>query len=863
MKNTDYIFPFFWQHGESEEKLREYMKVIHESNLSAVCVESRPHPDFCGPGWWRDMEIILDEAKKRNMRVWILDDSHFPTGYANGKAADAPIEMRRQSIYTWTGKVRGKKQIKVDLQKLGKNIKMPFISKLMSSADAKEEKFDDDRFIGAAVTTADGKLVSAEAAVEGTKVTVRIPAEAKEVHVTYLSRNFGIHRKYINMMDRESCRILIDAVYEPHFEHFRDEFGKTIAGFFSDEPELGNGYCFSNQVRLGNNVDQPWSRELEEMISGRLGEGWQTKLVLLWDNETESAEREWVRYVYMDSVTRLVEKNFSLQIGKWCEEHGVEYIGHLIEDNNQHSRTGSSLGHYFRGLAGQHMAGIDDIGGQVIPLKEDAPAEGMARLTGRDGEFYHYMLGRLGASLAAVDPAKQGRCMCEIFGNYGWSEGPRLEKQLADHFMVRGINRFVPHAFSPKEYPDPDCPPHFYANGHNPQYRAFGYLMKYINRICPLISEGVAVMDTVILYPGDMEWMGETMLGQKPARILEEHQIPFHFLPCDVFEETEKYGTVFTGNGLKVNQNVYKTLLVPECRCIPSVFSDQINKLKTGGCRVIFIDSLPEKIVGFSQVNEIDETVRECETVPLERCFEAVSREAVLTPENPRIHMYHYCGEQEIWYVVNEDNRRYNGEITLPYMEACVGYDAWDDCYLPLKSEADTKTGRMRVDICLEGHEALILTSGNHMENGEKSQLNYREIHMQEGQCIENWEMAKCRAIEYPMFSNWEKIDKFEDVGKKHKKFSGYIAYRASIELKNTDKSILEITDAGEDVEVFINDISAGIKVQPPFRFDISSLLKTGMNQVRIEVATTLERERGEHKCAPIGITGKVVLYQL
>ena len=26
-KGNNYIFPFFWQHGESEEVLREYMKV--------------------------------------------------------------------------------------------------------------------------------------------------------------------------------------------------------------------------------------------------------------------------------------------------------------------------------------------------------------------------------------------------------------------------------------------------------------------------------------------------------------------------------------------------------------------------------------------------------------------------------------------------------------------------------------------------------------------------------------------------------------------------------------------------------------------------------------------------------------------
>lgn len=36
-----------------------------------------------------------------------------------------------------------------------------------------------------------------------------------------------------------------------------------------------------------------------------------------------------------------------------------------------HARTGSSLGHYFRGLSGQDMSGIDDIGGQVLPQGED------------------------------------------------------------------------------------------------------------------------------------------------------------------------------------------------------------------------------------------------------------------------------------------------------------------------------------------------------------------------------------------------------------------------------------------------------------------------------------------------------------
>ena len=71
-RGGNYILPFFWQHGETEEVLREYMGAIYDCGIGAVCVEARPHPDYVGPQWWHDMDIILDEARKREMKVWIF-----------------------------------------------------------------------------------------------------------------------------------------------------------------------------------------------------------------------------------------------------------------------------------------------------------------------------------------------------------------------------------------------------------------------------------------------------------------------------------------------------------------------------------------------------------------------------------------------------------------------------------------------------------------------------------------------------------------------------------------------------------------------------------------------------------------------
>ena len=94
------IVPFLWMRGESEEVIRTEMEKISESNIRAVCLEARPHPDFAGEGWWHDVDIVLDEAKKRGMKIWILDDAHFPTGQANGLLPEKYPERARRYLYT-------------------------------------------------------------------------------------------------------------------------------------------------------------------------------------------------------------------------------------------------------------------------------------------------------------------------------------------------------------------------------------------------------------------------------------------------------------------------------------------------------------------------------------------------------------------------------------------------------------------------------------------------------------------------------------------------------------------------------------------------------------------------------------------
>lgn len=836
-----YILPFFWQHGETEEVLREYMEVIEKSNIKAVCVESRPHPDFLGEKWWKDMDVILDEARKRQMKVWILDDSHFPSGYANGALEGADISLYRQSLTIQsiecpeTGKM-----MELSLENYKKAV--PWQPNLMEGyiLQGKEMKtFEDDCLVSVTALREGGKadtdLVDLSEQITDGKICFNVPKGKWKLMLCHLTRNRGPHREYINMMDKESCRIFIDAVYKPHYERYAQDFGTTIAGFFSDEPELGNGHLYEFGKKISQMDDQAWSREVENELKKRWGSSFHCYLPLIWEQNFCSEVCAKVRYDYMDAVTKAVERNFSYQVGDWCREHGVEYIGHLIEDNNQHSRTGSSLGHYFRGLAGQDMAGIDDIGGQVLPQGEEICGNDFQP---RDGHFYHYVLGKLAASAAAIEPLKKGRSFCEIFGNYGWAEGVKLEKYLLDHFLVRGINHFVPHAFSPKAFPDPDCPPHFYAHGNNPQYRHFGELMKYTNRVCELISDGKHIAPVGILYHGESDWCGDCMMMQEAAMRLAEQQIDYDFIPSDVFSESEKYGTEIT-SALAINGQKYQALIVPEYSYITYEAAVGIAEMKKSGCRVFFLNNHPKGICNGK--DSILKTLEKCACINLEEMVSVLEKEGLrdirIQPENRYFRYLHYEEDSNIYMFVNEDEQSYTGTIRIKERGNCYAYNAWDNRLEKL--DVREIAGETVLHVTIEPLKPLIVI----FDEAEVPLCS--PIILEEGKKRFNdgWKRSVCRSIDYPKFGDEKEVKIPDNLEKEMPQFSGIVRYQKSIEWKKQKKLFLEISQAAEGVEVFVNGISAGIQVAMPCRYDLTSLMKNGSNELRIEVATTLERE--------------------
>ncbi len=834
-KAGSYILPFFWQHGEDEATLRAYMRAIDEANIREVCVECRPHPDFCGPKWWTDLDIIMDEARSRGMRVWVLDDDHFPTGHCNGKIAEAAPVLCKQYLTFAATEVTGPMPgAMVDVDAMLHPAPSPFGAPPRGGGpmgrQIPERHFDDDQMLGVYAYRMRGRQLGECINLGSYTGCDRFQWDVPEGHwrifVVYLTRNGGGRSDYFNICDHDSVRVLIDTVYEPHYARYRDDFGKTFAGFFSDEPCLGNTppYQFVDSGIGRGTLPLNWCGEMAKMMEERLGSEWISQVPLLWNAQTDDRVTARVRFAYMDALTLLVEKNFSRQIGDWCAARGVEYIGHIIEDNNFSASLGSSLGHFFRSLNGQHMGGIDCIGGSVFPGGEDR-VEGGGYYG--NGDFYHFVLGKLGSSHAHVDPRKRGRAMCELYGAYGWGFGVRDMKYLTDHFLVRGINRLVPHAFSPKAFPDPDCPPHFYAHGENPQYRHFATLMAYAQRVCHLIDGGLHVAPVAVLYEGEAYWSGKNEWGEKACRAMAEAQIDFDIIPGDLLAEDCRLE-----NGLQINGETYRALVIPYAQFLPTAVARFTARAAEAGFPVIFLNAMPEGVsdseLPVSCFGEVVQTAALAETLRARGIADVQ-----VTPEFMGLRVYHYVHEDHLFLLSNEATGSvFDGEIQLPVTGRPSLYDPMANCFRPLDwRESD---GGTLLRVRLEPYQLMVVAFGC-----EDMQTVPMPMPIGTSLKLTGWTVSLAGAKEYPVFRDGWTMDELVPVSESQPDFSGYICYETSFEAKGKP-AVLELSDVRDCAMVWCNGESAGECICPPYRFPLRT--RPGKNTLRIEVATNLER---------------------
>jgi hypothetical protein len=106
-----------------------------------------------------------------------------------------------------------------------------------------------------------------------------------------------------------------------------------------------------------------------------------------------------------------------------------------------------------------------------------------------------------------------------------------------------------------------------------------------------------------------------------------------------------------------------------------------------------------------------------------------------------------------------------------------------------------------------------------------------------------SWNRSLCKSNEYPAFGDPEPVVLPDTLAGQMSEFSGFACYETTFILDSPKTLLLEISHTSGSAEVFMNGETAGMRITPPYRYDLSSLARQGKNYLAIEIAINLEQD--------------------
>ncbi len=844
-----YIAPLFWVHGEDEEITKEYICQMRKHGITSFIIEPRPHTGYLTHQWWNEIRYIIEEAANNGMTVWIFDDSDFPSGSCRGEITKEHPEFKKTFLKPMHIDAKGptKESLFYIEQRLQKNDRV--VAVLAAKRGKNPDELLGETLIDLTHTLKDGVLFWNVPQGKWRVITIVASYNCVEEHT----------KNHINVLEHGAVDAFIQKTYEPTYNNLKEYFGTVVQGFFTDEPRFGNFPSYYGA--LGNpNMPVPYSSTLIEELTKELGRNFVPYLPLLWyESKRHTSE---IRYAYMHVVSQLFSKNYTQTIGNWCKEKKVKLIGHVIEENGAHARLGYGAGHFFRAMKGLDFSGLDIVN-NIFPGYVDGTYD--MPLFRVDVACNHWGLAKMASSASHIEPQKQGITMCESFGAYGWHEGLKLMKWITDHICVRGVNYIVPHAFTMQEFPDPDCPPHFYARGNNPQWQYFDRWSSYASRVCHLLTHGVHKATAAVLYHAEAEWAGAYHPFEETVRALACNQIDCDIVPIDTLLDASI--SYVTERSLVVNQESYEVLIIPYAEVLPHEFERKLITYITLSLPVIFIHDLPKN--GFIQ-QAVEPSLLHICTYDTLSTFIIDKNMHDINIDTPCDYLRHYHYKKEkahIYFLVNE-SPLLSVDTTIDFRKGSrpILYDAMKD----IKYTASINN--KGVKIILAPYESLFVIFGDKSAHQHALKPRFTLNDFEEHSTIEgNWEVSCATITGYP---NFKKVDihKLQNIARVDtmRNFSGIIRYKNVFDIKKNDHKqvMLSLGSVFESVTVWINGIQLDKLIAPPYNIFVPiKLLQEKHNELIIHVTNTLAKQHHTNDFdlhtahEPTGLIGPVRIY--
>lgn len=589
--------PFwFLNRGFDEPELRRQIAQMDEKGVGGAILHCRHGltVDYMSDEWLDMIGVCVDEMKKRGMEAWLYDEDDWPSGTVGGKLTRPHPEYRMRYLRVQALRTNGGVTYQTSLKADDNTL-------LCVQAC----KYEDDggvvRLVGESrdIThhCAGGKL---QWAVPGGQWIVAVCWECPVAEKVTWDRAY-----YLDTMNPEAVNAFKQMSYEPYLR-FKDDFGGTIKGIFTDEPGLMIHDGFFGTDAMRTSVEDPsrtlpgvviaWTRDLLARFQALKGYDLRPHLLsLLYDAGPSTTS---VRYDYYDALTTWYIESYHANLAGWAQEHGIDYIGHTLEDPLWGAVR--SQGNQLQVLESFHRPGLDYLGHGV----------------GTKDNPFRILASKCGSSVAHVQG--KARVMCESFGGSGHGH-TMADRRLDANFMAcLGVNMFVPHAFyfSFEGFRKTDWPPtEFY---HSPFWPWYKHWADYVARLSLIQSTGHHVTDACVLQPiltvqADMFEGGETVREPQAQRVfnrLSDLLLRLHH-DFDYVDDSQLARAQTEQGRVKFDQSqeTYPLLIMPNCRVISLQAARYVKRLFDDGGKLLAIGELPCRATTADGDAEVKQTI--------------------------------------------------------------------------------------------------------------------------------------------------------------------------------------------------------------------------------------------------------------
>lgn len=339
-----------------------------------------------------------------------------------------------------------------------------------------------------------------------------------------------------------------------YIKHFFGEFEKRLGGtkglnfFFSDELDF--------RVR-----GKLWSAYLREEFAKAKGYDIADYLDFLFVDDLEISPK--IKLDFNDVFVSLSEQNFFKPVYDWHESRGLIYGC----DHGGRGLIVDEFGDYFKTQRWNQGPGCDQPMGASNLIKNKVAAS------------ISHMYGR-------------PRVWLEGFYGSGWGQTPaHLTNAIFSNFAM-GHNLLSLHGLYYATMGGwwewaPPCN-HF----RQPYWKEMPHLLKCVERLSFLLSQGVHCADVAIMYPVESKVAGFGEQSVKTAfdlaKAVYANGTDFDFVDADSIERAE-----FSGGKIRIAKESFEVLFIPAMEAMRHKTLEKLLELSDAGARIWFVGPTP------------------------------------------------------------------------------------------------------------------------------------------------------------------------------------------------------------------------------------------------------------------------------